>query len=67
LEGRVRIRILNELGHESVELAPEEANRLITVSQGRYFVMDEDTHCMLRELKLEPGQRIALIPKANGG
>ena len=63
----MQVRILSELGHETLELAPEEANRLITVSQGRYFVMDEETHGLLSELELEPGQRIALIPKAIGG
>lgn len=64
---KVWVRILNELGHELLELAPEEAERLITVSRGRYFVVDEESHALLNELSLEPGQRIALIPIATGG
>ena len=67
MEGKLQVRILSELGHETVELTPEEAERLITVSRGRYFVVDEESHALLQELKLEPGQRIALIPIAPEG
>jgi hypothetical protein len=35
--------------------------------QGRYFVVDEETRNLLKEVSLEPGQRIALIPIARGG
>ena len=64
---KVQVRILSELGHEPMEVTPEEAERLITVSQGRYFIINEETQALLQELKLEPGQRIALIPIATGG
>lgn len=67
MEGKLQVRILSELGHEPFELTPEEAERLITVSRGRYFIVDEETNQLLQELKLEPGQRIALIPVAQGG
>ena len=67
MEGKLQVRILSELGHEPMELTPEEAERLITISQGRYFVVDEETNTLLQELKLEPGQRIALIPIAPDG
>lgn len=63
----VSVRRLNELGHETLELTPEEAERLIFASQGRYFVVDEGTRALLKEVSLEPGQRIALIPIAMGG
>jgi len=67
MEGKVRVTILSERGHEPMEVTPEEAERLITVNRGRYFVVDEETNELLREFKLEPGQRIALIPIATGG
>lgn len=67
MEGKVQVTILSEIGHEPMEVTPEEAERLITVSQGRYFVVDEETQELLQELKLESGQRIALIPIATGG
>ena len=61
------MRRLNELGHEVLELTPEEAERLIVSEQVRYFVVDEATRTLLKEVSLEPGQRIALIPIARGG
>ena len=67
MEGKLQVRILSELGHEPLELTPEEAERLIMISKGRYFVVDEETDQLLQELALEPGQRIALIPIAPQG
>ena len=67
MEGKVKITILSELGHEPMEVTPEEAERLITINRGRYFVVNEETNELLQEFKLEPGQRIALIPIATGG
>jgi len=64
---KVKVTIISEIGHEPMEVKPEEAERLITISRGRYFVVDEETQELLQELKLEPGQRIALIPIAKGG
>ena len=64
---KVKVKVLSEIGHEPMEVTPEEAERLIMVSQGRYFVVDEETQELLREFKIEPGQRIALIPIATGG
>jgi len=63
----VSVRRLNELGHETLELTPEDAEKLIVSEQGRYFVVDEATQALLKEVSLEPGQRIALIPIARGG
>ena len=67
MEGKLHLRVLGELGHEPLELTPEEAERLIMISKGRYFVVDEETDQLLQELALEPGQRIALIPIAPQG
>lgn len=64
---KVHVRKLGELGHEPLELTPEEAERLMVSVQGRYFVVDEETRALLKEVTPEPGQRIALIPIARGG
>ena len=64
---KVKVRMLNERGHETLELTPEEAERLVVSEQGRYFVIDEETRAILKDVSLEPGQRIALIPIARGG
>lgn len=55
MEGKVKITILSELGHEPMEVTPEEAERLITMNRGRYFVVNEETNELLQEFKLEPG------------
>ncbi len=64
---KIHVRILNNLGHEAMELSVEEAERLVFSGHGRYFVIDEATKTLVNEVKLEPGQRIALIPIATGG
>ena len=64
---KVHVRKLGELGHEPLELTPEETVRLILSEHGRYFVVDEATRSLLKEVTPEPGQRIALIPIARGG
>ena len=64
---KVHVSILNLLGHEALELSTEEAERLIHLEHGRYFVVDEATKTLIKEVNLEPGQRIALIPIARGG
>ena len=64
---KVKVRVLNELGHESLEMSPEEFKDMIQLERGRYFVVDEETMSIVKELSVEPGQRIALIPIARGG
>ena len=59
----VSVRRLNELGHETLELTPKEAEKLIVSEQGRYFVVDEATHTLLKEVSLEPGA-ISAVPPA---
>jgi uncharacterized protein YlzI (FlbEa/FlbD family) len=64
---KVHMRILNELGHESLEMTPEEAVQMIFSQRGRYFIVDEETRTVMNEITPQPGQRIALIPIARGG
>ena len=68
----VNVSILNEFGHERFEDLPvEEAEKLIEETidaEGtRYFVIDKDTKQILREIKLQPEQDIALIPIIGAG
>ena len=68
----VNVSILNEFGHEYFEdLTVEEAKRLIDETidaEGtRYFIVDKDTKQILREIKLQEDQDIALIPIVVGG
>ena len=68
----VTVSILNEKGHEQfVDLTPQEAEALIEETieaEGtRYFIIDRTSDKLLRELKLQEGQDIVLIPIARGG
>jgi len=63
----VKIHILGKKGHETVELPPKEAEELIEAEEGRYFVVDAETKQILREIKLEEGQELMMIPIVRGG
>jgi len=63
----VKISYLNKKGHETIELSPEEAERLVEAEQGRYFVVDAQTKRILREIKIEDGQELLFIPFVRGG
>ena len=59
--------MLNKKGHETVELTEEEAEELLSAEQGRYFILDAESHKPIREIKLEDGQELMLIPISTGG
>ncbi len=63
----VKVRILDERGHSKVELSVKETERLIREKGERYFVADEKTGKIIKEIKLRENQEIALIPKVTGG
>lgn len=67
MDEKVKVTILSEIGHEPMKVTPEEAERLIMMHRGRYFIVNEETKELLQEFKIEPGQRIAMIPIATGG
>lgn len=62
-----KIDVLGPKGHETVLLPPEEAKKLIEGYGERYFVVDKTSREVLKEIRLEDDQEIALIPKARGG
>jgi molybdopterin converting factor small subunit len=63
----VKVSILNIKGHHKVEMSVEEAENLIREKGERYFIVDEKTGKVVRELKLRDNQEIALVPKVTGG
>ena len=68
----ITIRVLGVLGDETLtDLSVEEAEKIIEeveIKEGkRYFVLDMQTNKVLKEIKLEPNQRLALIPVVAGG
>lgn len=63
----VKIHILGKNGHETIELSKEEAEHLIEAEEGRYFIIDSKTKQILREIKLEEGQELMMIPIVSGG
>jgi len=63
----VKISYLNKRGHETVEMTVEEAENLIEAEQGRYYVVNMETKQVLREIKVEDGQKLMLVPFVQGG
>lgn len=63
----VKISILDEKGHRRIELPAADAEQLIHEKGERYFVVDQKTQKIVKELKLREDQEIALIPKITGG
>ena len=63
----IKITMLNKTGHETLELTEQEAEDLLHAEFGRYFIVDEETKKPLREIKLEDGQELMLIPISTGG
>lgn len=63
----IKIRKLTDKGDEAQEVTVEEAEEMIEAEAGNYFVVDADSKKVLKELKLEDGQSLMLIPRACGG
>lgn len=63
----IQIRKLTSKGDETVELPMEEAENMLDVEVGRYFIVDDATGRVMNEIHLEEGQKLTLIPKVSGG
>jgi hypothetical protein len=63
----VRIRRLGSSGHDTFYLTLDEAQAMIDVDVGRYFVIDEETTKLVSEVKLKDGQKIMMVPMVQGG
>jgi len=63
----VRIRKLGLSGHDTFNLSLDEAQAMVDVDAGRYFVIDEETTKLVSEVKLKDGQKIMMVPIVQGG
>jgi hypothetical protein len=63
----VRIRKLGSSGHDTFNLTLDEAQAMVDVDVGRYFVIDEETTKLVSEVKLKDGQKIMMVPIVQGG
>jgi len=68
----VNVSILGSKGHEefkdlTVEEAEELIEKTIDAEGQRYFIVDKNTNQLIKEVKLQPDQDIALIPIVKGG
>lgn len=63
----VKIRKMYSGGDETQTLTQEEAQNLIETEKGRYFVVDAATKKILKEVKVEDGQELLLVPILSGG
>jgi hypothetical protein len=63
----VRIRKLGLSGHDTFNLTLDEAQAMVDVDAGRYFVIDEETTKLVSEVKLKDGQKIMMVPIVQGG
>lgn len=63
----VKVSVMGKEGHRKIEMSVAEAEALIREKGERYFVADEKTGKILKEIKLRENQEIALIPKVTGG
>jgi len=63
----VKITMLNTLGHEEVTLTKEEAFKLVTAERGKYYVVDAKTRELIRNIVIEDGQELVLMPVVSGG
>ena len=63
----VTLILLTRSGHEEVQTTAEEAQALIDAEPGKYYVVNADTKDIIRQVVVEEGQTLQLIPVVQGG
>ena len=63
----IRIRVLGAKGDETKELTVEEAEDMVEAELGTYYVVNAETKKIMREIKLEDGMSLMLLPAVRGG
>jgi len=63
----IRIRVLGAKGDETKELTVEEAEDMVEAELGTYYVVNAETKKIMREIKLEDGMSLMMIPAVQGG
>ena len=63
----IEVKIANRKGHEPQMLSEEEVERLIEVEQGKYYILDPQTHRILRKVDVGEHEALMLLPIPGGG
>jgi len=63
----VKVKKLGFEGHKTVFLSEEEAQEMINAEGERYFIRNDKTGKIVREIKVRKGQELTLIPIVAGG
>jgi len=63
----IEVKIANRKGHETQMLSGEDADRLIEAERGRYYVVDPETHRILRNVDIGEHEALMLLPIPAGG
>ncbi|MDH5440633.1 MAG: hypothetical protein OEZ48_00265 [Candidatus Bathyarchaeota archaeon] len=63
----IELKIANRKGHETQILSEEDAERLIEVERGRYYILDPETHSILRKIDVGEHEALMLLPIPGGG
>ncbi len=63
----VKIRKLGSEGHKTLKLSEEEAQEMLDADVGRYFIRNNQTGKIVREIKVRKGQDLTMIPIVAGG
>ena len=63
----IKVTIANRKGHEPLLLSQEDAERLIEVEQGRYYVVEPKTHRLIRMVDIGEHEELMLLPIPGGG
>ena len=63
----VRIKKLGPEGHRTVTLSEEEAQEMLDAEAGRYFIRNNKTGKIVREIKVRKGLDLTMIPVVAGG
>ena len=63
----IEVKIANQKGHETQLLSEEDAERLIEAEQGKYYILDPETHRILRKVDVGEHEALMLLPIPGGG
>lgn len=63
----VKVTTLDGSGHTMQDLTTIEVEALLDTEGYKYYIMDAKTRQLIKELKVEDGQELFLLPIITGG
>lgn len=63
----IKVTTLDGTGHTSQELSKIEVEELLDTQGYKYYVVDAKTRKIMKEITLEDGQELYLMPMIAGG